>query len=104
MRTWMVTLALASHLLASSATAGEAARMSLAEFRLRSDAARTYMVTGALALVGKLDVACPRAIAVGEWTAGLMFAHVDPQQPWIDVFMDLLSERGCGSVPVQADT
>lgn len=104
MKALMVALAIASALVSAPVGAQDASTMTLADFRTRNEQTQVYMVLGALALMGKLGVVCPQAIAVGEWRAALRYRDVPIAQPWIDVLVELMDERGCASAPVKADT
>ena len=104
MKTLIVSLALASQLVGSTAIAGPAASMTVGEFRQRNEMARTYMVLGYLALTGHLEIVCPVAIPVAEWHAALMHRELDLTKPWAGVLLQLMSERGCEGQAVKADT
>ena len=105
MRTWMLTLALASALAlpveSFGATAGE---MTMAEWRLHNEAAQLHMLLGAIALTDKLDIVCPQPVTMAEWRAALQHRELPSAQPWIDALLQLMDERGCVGKPVKADT
>lgn len=89
-----IVMIVALVLSASVAHAGTA-QMTLAEFRQRNDAAQSYMIVGVIQLTNKLQIACAHEVTVGEYKAALKFRDVPTTQPWIDVLMELMDERGC---------
>ena len=77
--------------------------MTLKEFRERPQAARIYMVLGAIALTGTLDLECPHAVTVGEWETTLTQRQLPVERAWTAVLLDLMDERGCGAPEVGID-
>ena len=99
MTTMGLALGLLTWLLVGPALAANATTMTLQDWRTRTETARTYMVLGALALTRDLDVACPVPVTVGELEAAMRLREDLPlQQSWPLVMMQVLTERGCGSV------
>jgi hypothetical protein len=104
MKTLVATLALASALVATPATAQNAGSMTISDFRQRDESRQTYMVLGAIALTDKLDIVCPVMVTVAEWRAALVHRQFDVTRPWIDVLLELMDERGCAGKVQKADT
>ena len=91
----IVMVAVVVALMVAPAHAQDAHTMTIAEFRARTEQAQVYMVLGAIALTGKLGIVCAQGVPVGEWRAALVHRTHAPAQPWIDVLIELMDERGC---------
>ena len=88
-----------------SASVAHAEPMTLAEFRARPETAQIYMVLGATQLTDKLGIVCSSAgVTIAEWRAALNHRKFPLTQPWVEVLLQLMDERGCKGAPVKADT
>ena len=68
---------------------------SLGWFRSLEMRTQTALVSGAMAAVGHVGVRCPEPITVAEQVAQLRMQLARVDEPWIGVYFDLITKRGC---------
>jgi hypothetical protein len=70
-------------------------KMSVSEFKSKTEEDQVMMVVGAMALAGHLGMRCPQSFTVGEMRAAILYRNWVESGPWVTVIFTIFEEKGC---------
>ena len=81
---------------AQAAFGESAGSVTLKQFRLYPDQARTALVVGAMATTEHAGLVCPKPqMTAADYVTALQSRTFDETKPWILYYFQLIDERGC---------